>query len=66
MRKLLLALAAIGGLTALAGQSTTAAPLAAAVHVTPSQPLVTNVDYYWHRRHWHHRHWEHDHWRYYD
>ena len=39
---------------------------AAGVHVTPSHPAVTDVDYYWHRHHWHHRHWEHHHWRYWD
>jgi hypothetical protein len=44
-----------------------AAPSAAGVHVTASQPLITHVDYYdRYHHHWHHRHWEHDHWRYYD
>jgi hypothetical protein len=66
MHRLLLAAAAIGGLTALTAFGAVAAPSAAGVHVTPSQPLVTHVDY-WHGRHrWHHRHWEHNHWRYWD
>lgn len=65
MHRLLLAAAAIGGLTALTTLGAVAAPSAAGVHVTPSQPQLTQVDYYWNHHHWHHRHWEHDHWRYY-
>jgi hypothetical protein len=61
MRRLLLAAVALGGLTALTAPGASAAPSAAGVHVTPSQPLVTTVQ--WHR-HWHHRRWEHHHWRY--
>jgi hypothetical protein len=64
MRRLLLAAVALGGLIALTTGGASAAPSAAGVHVAPSQPLVTNVDYYYHHRHWHHRHWEHNHWRY--
>jgi hypothetical protein len=64
MKRLLLA-AALGGLTALTASAATAAPLAAGIHVAPAQPAVTQVNYYWHRRHWHHRHWYHHHWRYY-
>jgi len=66
MRKLLLAAAALGGLTALATTGAVAAPVPARTHATPSHPMVTQVDYYYHHRHWHHRHWEHNHWRYYD
>ena len=66
MRKILLAAVALGGLTALAASSASAAPSAAGVHVVQSQPPVTNVDYYWHHHHWHHRHWEHNQWRYWN
>jgi hypothetical protein len=66
MRRILLAMAALGGLTALTAANASAAPSAAGLHVTPSQPLVTHVDYYYHHHHWHHRHWDHGHWRYWD
>jgi len=66
MRKLLLAAAAIGGLTALTSVGAVAAPSAAGLHVVPSEPLVTNVDYWHGHHHWHHRHWDHGHWRYWD
>jgi hypothetical protein len=71
MRRILLAAVALGGLTALTAGGASAAPSVAGVHaegisVAPAQPLVTHVDYYWHRRHWHHRHWEHHRWRYWD
>ena len=64
MRRILLAAVALGGLTALATVDASAAPSATVVHVVPSQPLVTHVDYYHDRHRWHHRHWEHNHWRY--
>jgi uncharacterized membrane protein len=64
MHKLLLAAAALGGLTALTAFGASAAPSAAGLHVVPSQPMVTHVDYYYHNRHWQHRHYEHNHWRY--
>jgi hypothetical protein len=66
MRKLLLAAAAIGGLTAVTTLGAAAATPAMAVHETRVQPLVTRVDYNWHHHQWHHRHWEHHHWRYFD
>jgi hypothetical protein len=66
MRKLLLTAVAFGGLTALAASGASAAPSATGVHVAPSHPMVTHVDYYWNHRHWHHRHWEHNHWHYWD
>jgi len=36
------------------------------LHVAPSQPLVTEVDWWWRHHHWHHRHWGHGRWRYWD
>ncbi len=66
MRTLLLTAAALGGLTALTTLPAQAATSAPAIHVTPSQPLVTHVDYYWNRHHWHHRRWEHHRWHYWD
>ncbi len=66
MRKTLLAAAAVCGLTAVTAFGATAAPSAAGVHITPAQPPVTQVDYYWHHHRWHHRHWEHHRWRYWD
>jgi hypothetical protein len=66
MRKILLAAVALGGLTALSAGGASAAPSASGIHVVPAQPLVTNVDYYWHRHHYHHRHWDHGRWRYWD
>ena len=41
-----------------------AAPLAAGIHAAPTQPVVTQVDYYWHRHYWRHRHWYRHHWHY--
>jgi hypothetical protein len=64
MRKILLAAVALAGLTALGATGASAAPSAAGVHVVPSQPAATNVNYYWHHRHWHHRRWHHGHWHY--
>jgi hypothetical protein len=64
MRRILLAAVALGGLTALTAGGALAAPSAAGLHVAPSQPLVTQADYYYHRRHWHHRRYDHGHWRY--
>ena len=66
MRRLLLAAVALGGLTALTTGGASAASAVADVHVAPSQPLLTHVDYYYHRHHWHHRRWEHHHWHYWD
>jgi hypothetical protein len=65
MHKFLLTVATLGGLAALTATGASAAPSAAGLHVDPTQPLVTNVDYYYHHHHYHHRHWEHNHWRYY-
>ena len=64
MRRFFLAAAAIGGLTALSAGGASAAPSAAVLHVTPSHPMVTHVDFWYHHRHWHHRHWDHGRWRY--
>jgi hypothetical protein len=66
MKRIALALVALGGLTALTVSGAIAAPSGASVHFTRPQPMVTEVDYYWHHHHWHHHHWEHHHWRYYD
>ena len=66
MKKLLLAAVALGGLTALIAPAATASPAAAGVHVAPSHSGVTQINYYWHRRHWHHRRWEHHRWRYWN
>jgi hypothetical protein len=66
MRKILLVAVAIGGLTALTAAGASAAPSVAGLHVAPSQPLVTHVDYWNHHHHWHHRHWDHGHWHYWD
>jgi hypothetical protein len=65
MRKIFLAVA-LGGLTALAASGASAAPSAAGLRAMQPQPLVTNVDYYWHHQHYHHRHYEHHQWRYYN
>jgi hypothetical protein len=43
-----------------------AAPSAAGIHLAPSQPLVTQADYWNHHHRWHHRHWNHGHWHYWD
>ena len=65
MKKLLLAAAAVGGLTALSAFGAAAAPVvgAAGQVVAPAQHVV-QADYYWHHRHWHHRHFEHGGYRY--
>jgi uncharacterized membrane protein len=64
MKRLLLAAAALAGLTALTATGGSAAPFNAGARVAPAQPTATQVNYYWHHRHWHHRHWEHRRWRY--
>jgi len=64
MRKFLLAAVALGGLSALTATAASAAPLGTGVHVTPSQPMVTDVQYWWRHHHYHHRHWRHGGWRY--
>lgn len=64
MRRLLLAAAAIGGLTALTAGGASAAPTAVGLHVAQAHPTVTQVDYWYHHQHWHHRRWDHGHWRY--
>lgn len=68
VRNLLLAAVAAAGLAAIAPQPASAAqsPAIAGTHATADHGLLTNVDYYWNRRHWHHRRWEHRRWRYYD
>lgn len=66
MRRILLAAVVLGGLTAVTTLGASAAPSAAALHVAPSQPLVTHVDYNYHHHHWHHRRYEHGHWHYWD
>jgi hypothetical protein len=66
MHKILLAGAALGVLTALTSFGAVAAPSATGVRMAPSQPAVTHVDYFYHRRHWQHRRWERNHWRYWD
>jgi hypothetical protein len=65
MPKMLLAFAAIGGLTALTAGAA-AAPSAAGVHAVPSQSFVTQAGYDWHHHHWNHRRWEHRRWHYWD
>jgi hypothetical protein len=69
MRRLLLAAAAIGGLTALAafGAPATAAPVAGAISqfATPQQHVV-QADWWWRHHHWHHRRWSHHGWHYWD
>lgn len=65
MKKLLLAAAAVCGLTALSAFGAVAAPVvgAAGPGVAPAQHVV-QADYYWHGHHWHHRHYEHGNYRY--
>jgi hypothetical protein len=64
MKRLFLVAVALGGLAALATSGANAAPLAAGIHAAPTQPVVTQVDYYWHRHYWRHRHWYRHHWHY--
>jgi hypothetical protein len=66
MRRMLLAAAVIGGLAALASSGASAAPTGAGLHVAPSAPLITDVQYWYRHHHWHHRHWYHGGWRYWD
>ncbi len=66
MRRLLLAAAAIGGLTALTTIGASAAPLGAGIYVAPAHATITQVDYWHGHHHWHHRHWDHGHWHYWD
>jgi hypothetical protein len=65
MRKMLLSAAVLCVVAALTSVEASAAPSAAILHVGPSHPLVTDVDYYWHHNHYHHRHWAHGHYHYY-
>ena len=64
MRKLLLAAVAFGGLSALGVGAASAVPSAAGLHVAPTQPPVTHVQYWYNHHEWHHRHYEHHHYRY--
>jgi hypothetical protein len=71
MPRMLLAFAAIGGLTALTAFGVAAAPStagvsAAGVHAVPSQSLVTHAGYDWHPHHRNHRRWDHGRWHYWD
>ncbi|HEY3846427.1 MAG TPA: hypothetical protein VGL95_04880 [Acetobacteraceae bacterium] len=67
MRRLLLAAAAIGGLTAVTGFGATAAPVAgAAGQYAVSLQHVVQADWYVNHHHWHHRRWEHGSWHYWD
>jgi hypothetical protein len=65
MRRMFLAVFAMGGLTALSAFAAAAAP-SPGLHPAQSHSMVSQVDYEWHHRHWHHRHWEHGHWRYWN
>lgn len=67
MRRLLLAAAAIGGLTALTafGTAATAAPVPGAVGQYAVSPQhVVQADWNWNHRRWHHRRWFHHRWHY--
>ena len=64
MRRMLLMAVALGGLTALTTAGASAAPSAAGIHITPSHPAATQVDYYSNHHHYHHRRWDHHHWHY--
>jgi hypothetical protein len=66
MYRMVLAAVAFAGLTAVTTLGATAAPSATGVHASPSQALVTQVDYYHNHHRWHHRRWEHRRWRYYN
>jgi hypothetical protein len=66
MRKLLLVAVALGGFGVVTASGAVAAPFTAGVHATPTQGLVTHVDYYHNHQHYHHRHYEHGHWRYWN
>jgi hypothetical protein len=67
VRRILLAAAAIGGLTALTAFGAAAAPVAGvATQVAPAPQHIVQADWYWHHRHWRHRRWEHHHWRYWN
>jgi hypothetical protein len=66
MRRMLLAVVAVGGLSAVSAVGAIAAPSAAGVHTPPPQPLVTHVDFDRHHHHWHHRRWDHGRWHFWD
>jgi hypothetical protein len=61
MRRILLAAAVLGTVTAFGAS---AAPVAPGIHVSAGQPLVTQVHWHRHYGHWGHRHWWHGGWRY--
>jgi hypothetical protein len=77
MRKLLLAAAAIGGMSGLAGGAMAAPGWhdggpqmtregGSRQHVVPGESRVTPVDYYHNRHRYHHRKWHHGRWHYWD
>jgi hypothetical protein len=67
VRKILLAAAAIGGLTALTAFGASAAPVAGAANqFTAPQQHVAQADWWWRHHHWHHRRWWHGGWHYWD
>ncbi len=66
MPRLLLAIAALVGLSTLTAFGASAAPSAAGFHAMSQSPGVTHVDYYWHHRHYRHRRFDHGRWHYWD
>ena len=66
MRKILLAAAALGGLTAVAGFNAVAAPSAPRPQVAQSRTEATQVDYYWHNHHYKHRRFADGRWHYWN
>jgi hypothetical protein len=67
MCRLLLAAAAIGGLTALTAFGAAAAPVPGAMGPSAAMPQhVVQADWYWHHHHWHHRRYYHGGWHYWD
>jgi hypothetical protein len=74
MRKLLLAVVALGGLTAIGvsgamaqlyeGHPYEGRPSVSVPHAAPERPRVAYYEHDHHR--YHHRQWDHGHWRYWD
>jgi hypothetical protein len=65
MRTILFVSALLGGLFMLGGPPAQATP-SAGLHAVSGRSGVTQVDYYWNRRHWRHRRWSHHHWHYWN
>jgi hypothetical protein len=66
MRKLLLAVVALGGLAGLTATGAVAQPYEGRPRAEHERRMTTQAEYYHNHHRYHHRHFEHGRWRYWD